>query len=109
MKDIECVAWGSNGVAGLVQRSGNPVFEGWHCRQRGNMEESREGDNGETDSIKVRVAFGKTVWAARLASKRISEASIEKEVVWLSDVFMVYVGANMENPVWASGMRGDGR
>ena len=48
---------------------------------------------------------GATRMAAReLAARGLPEAVIKKEGRWLSDSFMVYVGANMEDPVWVPEM-----
>ena len=45
---------------------------------------------------------GRIGGATRLAARRVPEAVIKKEGRWSSDAFMVYVRANMEDPVWVS-------
>ena len=42
---------------------------------------------------------GRIEGATRLAAKRVSDAVIKKEGRWSSDVFMVYVRANMKGTV----------
>ena len=37
---------------------GNPGLEGWHRKRRGEVEKGGEGGGGETDSRRIRVAFG---------------------------------------------------
>ena len=44
----------------------------------------------------------------RLAATRVPEAVIKKEGKWSSDTLMVYVRANMEDPVWVSEALGEG-
>ena len=51
---------------------------------------------------------GRIGGGTRLAEKRVPEAMITKEERWSSDVFMVYVRANMEDPVWVSEVLGEG-
>jgi len=51
---------------------------------------------------------GRIGGATRLAANRVPEAVIKKEGRWSSDAFMVYVRANMEDPVWVSEVLGDG-
>lgn len=51
---------------------------------------------------------GRIGGATRLAAKRVPEAVIKKEGRWSSDAFMVYVRANMEDPVWVSEVLGGG-
>ena len=45
---------------------------------------------------------GRIGGATRLAARGVPEAVIKKEGRWWSDSFMVYVRANMEDPVWVS-------
>ena len=51
---------------------------------------------------------GRIGGATKLAAERVREAVIKKEGRWSSDAFMVYVRANMEDPVCVSEVLGDG-
>ena len=56
------------------------MFEEWLCRRRRELEGLRERGGGETDSERVRVAFGRIGGGTRLAtSKRVPEAVIKKK------------------------------
>ena len=44
----------------------------------------------------------------KLTAKRLPEAVITKEERWLSDAFIAYVRANMEDAVWVSEVLGEG-
>ena len=46
--------------------------------------------------------LGRVGGATRLAARGVPESVIKKEGKWSSDSFMVYVRANMEDPVWVS-------
>ena len=45
---------------------------------------------------------GRIGGATRLAEKGASALVIQREGRWKSDAFMVYVRANMEDPMWVS-------
>ena len=46
--------------------------------------------------------------ATRLAAKTVPEEVLKKEGRWSSDTSLVYVRANMEDPLWVSELSGDG-
>ena len=53
-------------------------------------------------SEEVALHSGRIGGATRLAARGVPEAVKKKEGRWSSDSFMVYVRANMEDPVWVS-------
>ena len=74
----------------------------------GNWRDEGRGVRARLIPEEFALRSGRIEVATRLAAKRVPEAVIKKEGMWSSDAIMVYIRANMEDPIWAAEVLGDG-